>query len=132
MKIITSYDCPPIPVRGADWSAHWDHLGEDGPVGRGETEEAAVRDLLEVFYDVELLDFTVESWKAMKERDALQAKLAKAVEALRPFVDYVHDEYRDANPNAKFVLTPWYMGGGGWIGVEDLIRASTTLAELKG
>jgi hypothetical protein len=47
--IITSHDCPPIPLRGADWSARFEWYGpdeEDQPVGLGETESKAVLDLL--------------------------------------------------------------------------------------
>lgn len=50
MKIKTICECPPIPIRCFDWSA----IDEDSysgdpsePVGRGETEEAAITDLLE-------------------------------------------------------------------------------------
>jgi len=68
---------------------------------------------------------------ALVENDELKANLAKAVDALRPFVDYVNEEYRNANPNAKFVLEPWHMGGGAWIAVEDLIRAKYTIEDIK-
>jgi hypothetical protein len=47
--IITSHDCPPVPLRGADWSARFEWYGpdeEDQPVGLGETEAKAVLDLL--------------------------------------------------------------------------------------
>lgn len=50
-KILTSFDYPPIPYRGADWSAVFD--GYDGAedandiIGRGPTELAAIADLLE-------------------------------------------------------------------------------------
>lgn len=57
MKIVTSCDCPPIPIRKFDWSAidadtydadfrdgQWVSLG---PIGRGETEAEAIADLLE-------------------------------------------------------------------------------------
>ena len=49
MKIETSYEYPPIPMRNFDWSAI-DSSTYDGmgcPVGRGRTEIEAVRDLLE-------------------------------------------------------------------------------------
>lgn len=68
---------------------------------------------------------------ALVENDELKANLAKAVDALRPFVDYINEEYRNANPNAKFVLEPWHMGGGGWIGAEDLVRAKYTIEDIK-
>lgn len=50
-KIITSFDYPPIPFRGCDWSAVFD--GYDGsedsgePIGRGSTEKEAIHDLIE-------------------------------------------------------------------------------------
>lgn len=46
-KIITEYVYPPIPVRQFDWSAHFDGDEEDGPCGRGATEEDAISDLME-------------------------------------------------------------------------------------
>lgn len=49
MKIRTSYIYPPIPDRRFDWCAYDDDTF-DGPgckVGYGETEQAAVADLLE-------------------------------------------------------------------------------------
>lgn len=58
MKITTSHDYPPIPTRNCDWSAI-DSDTYDGapdthppcPIGRGPTEEAAIRDLLEQIED---------------------------------------------------------------------------------
>jgi hypothetical protein len=48
MKIKTSFYAPPIPVRNFDWSAWYDDLGEDGsPIGHGETEAAAISDLVD-------------------------------------------------------------------------------------
>lgn len=46
-RIVTSYDCPPIPWRGADWVAYRDGMEESGPYGRGPTEDDAIDDLLE-------------------------------------------------------------------------------------
>ena len=57
MRIKTSFDYPPIPVRSLDWSA-WDadtydaDCDQDGffttcPVGHGATEQEAIDDLLE-------------------------------------------------------------------------------------
>jgi len=47
-RIKTSYDYPPIPCRKIDWSAWDDDLGADtSPIGRGETEQDAIADLLE-------------------------------------------------------------------------------------
>ena len=57
VKIRTSFDYPPIPVRSSDWSAVTDDYeawpdGEDGwttshPCGRGATEAEAIADLAE-------------------------------------------------------------------------------------
>lgn len=56
MKILTSYDFPPIPDRSMDWSAITDNYDcdadQDGffstdPVGYGRTEAEAIADLLE-------------------------------------------------------------------------------------
>ena len=55
-KIITNFDYPPIPHRGADWSAVFDGydggmIDHDTPsrdlIGRGPTELAAIADLLD-------------------------------------------------------------------------------------
>lgn len=60
MKIITSHDMPPIPVRDMDWSAHTDnyeasyeegHWMSNEPIGHGPTEVAAVNNLLELLED---------------------------------------------------------------------------------
>lgn len=52
MKIVVSFDYPPIPVRDMDYSAVDDNTYDgapdsDCPVGRGASEEAALRDLAE-------------------------------------------------------------------------------------
>jgi hypothetical protein len=47
MKIITSYDFPPIPLRCFDWSAYLEGYEPGAPLGRGPTKEAAIADLLE-------------------------------------------------------------------------------------
>lgn len=56
VKIHTSFDYPPIPVRSFDWSAVTDDYDcdcdQDGffstsPVGHGATEQDAITDLLE-------------------------------------------------------------------------------------
>jgi hypothetical protein len=56
IKIHTSFDYPPIPVRDMDWSAVDDNYDADCdsdgyfsscPVGRGATEQEAIADLLE-------------------------------------------------------------------------------------
>lgn len=47
MKIVTSYDPPPIPDRRHDWLAWDDDTYEPGcPVGEGATEDEAVADLM--------------------------------------------------------------------------------------
>lgn len=45
MKIITSFDFPPIPIRNFDWSAVTDNYDEGAPVGHGRTEAEAIADL---------------------------------------------------------------------------------------
>jgi hypothetical protein len=49
MTIKTHFVYPPIPIRSFDWSATDDDTydGPGCPVGRGETEAAAIADLLE-------------------------------------------------------------------------------------
>jgi hypothetical protein len=49
MKIRTSYDYPPIPIRWLDWSAVDDDTydGPGSPIGTGATEQEAIADLLE-------------------------------------------------------------------------------------
>lgn len=52
MKIITTYDPPPIPIRDFDWIAIDDDTHDlDSPVGRGPTEKAAIADLIEQIED---------------------------------------------------------------------------------
>ena len=46
-KIITSNECPPIPVRDYDWSALREDGDEDEPIGYGRTEQDAIDDLLD-------------------------------------------------------------------------------------
>jgi hypothetical protein len=46
----TANDRPPIPTTGWDWSA-WIDGSEDGKVGRGATEDHAMRDLLQQIED---------------------------------------------------------------------------------
>lgn len=46
-KIVTSFDNPPIPSRVLDWSAVLDGYEPGDPAGHGQTELAAIRDLLE-------------------------------------------------------------------------------------
>jgi hypothetical protein len=53
IKIITSYDFPPIPLRRFDWSAYQDGWEPGAPLGRGATKEAAIADPLEQLEDQE-------------------------------------------------------------------------------
>lgn len=48
MNVITSYVCPPIPTRSADWCAYLerDDGDENAPRGRGLTKLGALEDLL--------------------------------------------------------------------------------------
>lgn len=45
-KIITKYDPPPIPARFCDWSAVRDGWDLGDHIGYGETQEAAIADLM--------------------------------------------------------------------------------------
>lgn len=56
VKIHTSFDYPPIPIRNLDWSAVTDNYDcdcdQDGyfstsPAGHGRTEQEAIQDLLD-------------------------------------------------------------------------------------
>jgi hypothetical protein len=49
-QIRTSYDDPPIPLGHFDWSA-WFDGDEEGHIGRGQTDQAAIADLLELAED---------------------------------------------------------------------------------
>jgi hypothetical protein len=51
MKIVTDYVNPPIPVRNFDWQATTSDYEPGDPVGRGETEQEAIADLLEKIED---------------------------------------------------------------------------------
>ena len=50
-KIIATYDPPPIPQRCCDWSAVTDDYEPGHSIGRGETEQEAIDDLLEQLND---------------------------------------------------------------------------------
>jgi hypothetical protein len=58
VKIHTSHDYPPIPVRDMDWSAVTDNYdgAEDSStrnqIGRGATEQEAIDDLLDQLEDL--------------------------------------------------------------------------------
>ena len=47
MKIVTTYDNPPIPDRGTDWSAVRDGYEPGEPIGHGRTQAAAIDSLME-------------------------------------------------------------------------------------
>ena len=51
----------------------------------------------------------------------LAGELDGLTEALRPFVVYVHDDFRRGN--GQYVLIACAGVGGGWIGAEDLRAA---------
>ena len=44
-KIITSYDFPPIPIRGFDWSAVRESYEPGDLIGTGRSEQDAIDDL---------------------------------------------------------------------------------------
>ena len=46
-SIITEYVYPPIPKRDWDWEATRGNYEPGDPIGRGPTEAAAIRDLLD-------------------------------------------------------------------------------------
>jgi hypothetical protein len=43
---------PPIPTRNFDWMACIEGNEEDGPYGRGPTEDAAIEDLIEQVFEL--------------------------------------------------------------------------------
>jgi hypothetical protein len=47
-RVRASFVEPPIPTRDFDWQAWLDGYEEDGPVGTGPTEDAAIADLAEI------------------------------------------------------------------------------------
>lgn len=47
MKIITSFNYPPIPIRNYDWSAFREDYDEGDLVGHGKTEQEAINNLKE-------------------------------------------------------------------------------------
>ncbi len=58
-KIVTTCNFPPIPDRRFDWAAFYEG-NEEGDVGHGETEQAAIDDLV-ANYDEPPLGWVVES-----------------------------------------------------------------------
>lgn len=100
MKIVTSYDRPPIPARDADWSAI-DSDTYDGdpdsncPIGRGATERDAINNLVEEMLDREERRFADETtgraadlaaWE--RERDSLEATIAEQRRTVRDRTEY--------------------------------------------
>lgn len=75
MKIRTSYDYPPIPIRSMDWSAVDDDTydGPGSPIGRGATEAEAIADLEEQIQ--ERVDAAVDGMipKSWLKRDSVPA-----------------------------------------------------------
>lgn len=77
-NIKTSHDNPPIPTREHDWSAWFDWASPDDDhyiSGNGETEEAAVADLIakaaeadEPRYHGEVVDMAFEFWSAANDK----------------------------------------------------------------
>ncbi len=53
LHIVTSYNYPPIPIRDFDWSAvdRRTYEGEGCKIGHGNTEEAAINDLIMAYED---------------------------------------------------------------------------------
>lgn len=53
IKIIISYENPPIPHRSRDWCAYEDGREEDGNYGWGRTPQEALSDFLDGWEDEE-------------------------------------------------------------------------------
>ena len=68
----------------------------------------------------------------MDQRDALHvyAKKLEAALPLRPFVEYVHDDFRRGKATYELVATDH--AGGELIGAEDLRRARAAIAQKGG
>lgn len=66
----------------------------------------------------------------MDQRDAQHVYAKKLEAALRPFVEYVHDDFRRGKATYELVATD--RAGGGLIGAEDLRRARAALAQKGG
>ena len=65
----------------------------------------------------------------MDQRDALAVRVEKLELALRPFVEYVHDDFRRGKATYELVAAD---RAGGLIGAEDLRRARAALAQKGG
>ena len=63
------------------------------------------------------------------EKAAAEAEVKRMREAIRPFVEYVHDDTRKGDHRYKLVRTVEL--GGGWIAAEDLRRARAALKETS-
>ena len=57
MKLITTYNPPPIPIRQFDWTCIDENYEGGDIIGTGETEEAAIADYWEQLLDVRTQDF---------------------------------------------------------------------------
>lgn len=53
MKVITTLDPKPIPVRFFDWEATFEGYDGSGPIGFGATEQDAIDDLYELAEETE-------------------------------------------------------------------------------
>lgn len=61
-------------------------------------------------------------WNWQQELARKDAEIERLRAALRPFVEYVHDDFRTGT--RVWALMEVHAGdGGGWIGAEDLRRA---------
>ena len=63
----------------------------------------------------------------MEQRDRQHVLIEKLKNALRPFVEYVHDDLRRGKATYELVAVDRH--GGGLIGAEDLRRARVALKE---
>lgn len=52
-KIITEFECPPIPSRAFDWCAVTDDYEPGAPIGYGATEAEAIADLKQQLEDAD-------------------------------------------------------------------------------
>lgn len=92
MKLVTSFDCPPIPVRSFDWSAYEeeqmggicsdptcscrDHL----IIGHGSTEEDAVKDFVQSLlehFDISVSELMTPDCEKCGKRPATHTALVR-------------------------------------------------------
>lgn len=52
-KIVTIHECPPVPIRCLDWVAYREDWDDWYPIAHGSTEEEAIKNLLDLEYDLE-------------------------------------------------------------------------------